>query len=265
MIAPARAGVILTVLLGTSCGGSLMNLPAGPGEPAADASEAIAAATEACRSVMSIAAEAAVAGSVGGRRVRARLHLGLAQPDSARLEAVAPFGQPLFIFVARDGEASLLLTRENRILRNAPPEAVLEAIAGLPLDPAALQTTLTGCVGQPAEQQGRRLADDWRVVPDGLRLVYLRRQGREAPWRLVAAVHPRAQPEWRVGYEVFENGFPHRLRFTSADRQRFDLRLDLSQVEINVQLSAEAFEIRVPPTAEPMTLEELRENGPLGE
>jgi outer membrane lipoprotein-sorting protein len=242
-----------------------MNLPEGPGEPASDGGEAVAAATAACRAVSALAAEVSVSGMVGGRRVRGRLHIGLAAPDSVRLEAVAPFGQPLFILVARDGEATLLLTRENRVLNDEDPEAVLEAIAGVPLDPAALRRALTGCVARPAEDQARSLDGDWRVVPDGAGLVYLRRDGRQGPWRVVAALHRQSQPEWRVTYEDFEDGFARRIRFVSADRRRFDLRLDLSQMDTGVQLGAEAFEIRIPAGAEPITLQELEASRALGE
>jgi hypothetical protein len=95
--------------------------------------------------------------------------------------------------------------------------------------------------------------------------VYLRRDGREGPWRVVAALHRRSQPEWRVTYENFEDGFARRTRFVSADRRRFDLRLDLSQMDTRVQLGAEAFEIRIPAGAEPITLQELEASGALGE
>lgn len=261
-----RAGVVATALLTASCAGPLMKLPEGPGEPATDAAAAMAAATSSCRAVSSMVAEVSVRGSLGGRRVRGRLHLGLAPPASARLEAVAPFGQPLFVFVAFNGRSTLLLTRENRVLEHDAPESVLEAIAGVPLDPLALRTALTGCVVAPAIERATRLGEDWRVVPDGARLVYLRRQGRQGPWRLVAAVYRESRrPEWRAAYDEFQGGLARRIHLASSDRNRFDLRLDLSQVDLNVALGADAFQVRIPPTAEPISLDELRRSGPLAE
>lgn len=62
------------------------------------------------------------------------------------LQGVAPFGGPVFILAARAGSASLLLTRENRIIRNAPPEEILGALTGVALDPADLLAVFTGCV-----------------------------------------------------------------------------------------------------------------------
>ena len=65
--------------------------------------------------------------------MRGRLLAGLAAPASARLEAVAPFGPPVFIFVARDDEATLLLPRDRRVLEHGRPTAVLDAVAGVPM------------------------------------------------------------------------------------------------------------------------------------
>ena len=100
-------------------------------------------------------AEIAVSGSAGGRRVRGRLLAGVAAPASARLEAMAPFGPPLFIFVANNDDATLLLPRDDRVLEHGRPDAVLEAVAGVPLDAADLHATLTGCAPAGAPSQGR--------------------------------------------------------------------------------------------------------------
>src|SRR5207247_11119018 len=137
--------LVLAALISASCSARLLKLPSGAGTPAPDAAGALAEATAACRTVSTITAEMAVSGSVGGRRLRARLLAGLASPASARLEAVAPFGPPLFFFVARGGDATLYLPRDDRVLEHGRPAAVLEAIAGVPLDAADLRVTLIGC------------------------------------------------------------------------------------------------------------------------
>lgn len=258
------AAVGLAALLSASCGAALMRLPAGPGGPAPDAGAAVAEATRACRAVASITAEVAVSGSVGGRRTRGRLHVGLATPASARLEAVAPFGQPLFILVSRGGDATLLLTRENRVLPHGRPDAVLEAVTGVPLDAADLRTVLTGCAAVPDAIAGRQLGDLWRVVSHGERLLYVRRDSSQAAWQLVAVVmRESVHPEWRAEYRDFRDGLPRSIRLTSRESERFDLRLSLSQVDVNVPLGPEVFEVRVPPTAAEITLDELRDSGPL--
>jgi len=115
-----------------------MKLPS-PGAPAPDAHEAAAEAMTACRGVQTMSAEIGASGSVGGNGLRGRLLVGVAAPASARIEAVAPFGQPIFIFVARgpgNDAATLLLPRDNRVLEHAAPGAVLRAITGMSLDAA---------------------------------------------------------------------------------------------------------------------------------
>ena len=43
-----------------------------------------------------------------------------------------------------------------------------------------------------------------------------------------------------------------------------DLTIRLSQVEVNEPIDPAAFSVEVPPTATPITLEDLRKAGPLG-
>jgi hypothetical protein len=153
-----RAGVLAAALAAVSCGAPLMKLPAGPGQPAADARDALIEATAACRAVAVMTAEAGVSGSAGGRRLRARLVLGLQSPASARLEAVGPFARLLFTFVAQGDEATLVLNQDNRVLERGRPEAVLEALTGVPIGPAMLREALTGCSSTGADAgRGRAL------------------------------------------------------------------------------------------------------------
>jgi hypothetical protein len=272
--------VVLAAVAASSCAASLIRLPAGPGAPAPDAREALAEATRACHAVSSMTADASVSGSAGGRRLRARLSLGVQSPASARLEAVGPFARPVFTLAARGEAATLLLHDDNRIIDGAPPQAVLEALTGVPLDAAGLRDALTGCLspGTPpggpgpsnvegpglSKVEGRQVGEDWRVLQDGSHSIYLNRNPRTAPWRLVAAVHrPGDASEWRAEYRDFVDGLPRTVRLVSSDRNRFNLRLDLRDVELNPRLPAEAFEVKVPPSAQPITLDELRRAGPL--
>ena len=230
----------------------------------------VADATRACRAVSTLTAEIAVSGSVGGRRLRARLLAGVAAPSSVRLEAVAPFGSPFFMFVARNGEATLLLPRDNRVLERGDPKDALEAVAGVPLDAAELRQTLTGCASGSDLRQATRIGADWRVVPDGTSDLYVHREMPGGTWRVVAALHREpGGPGWRAEFRDFPtgpaaDGVPRTVRLTSGDPKRFDLRLALSQVEINATLDADVFRVQVPASARPIGLRELRESGPLG-
>ena len=270
-VVPRSIVVRIVVLVAASwcisCAPPLIKLPSGNGTPAADGADVIRTATLACRAVSTLTAEIAVSGSIGGQRLRARMLAGVAAPASARLEAVAPFGPPLFIFVARDNDATLLLG-DDRVLEHGRPDALLEAVAGVPLDAAELRVTMTGCAAVPEAARARQLGDQWRIVPDGSSDLYLHRESATAPWRIVAAQH-RAPAAWRAEYREFQigspsDGLPRAIRLTSADSKRFDVRLDLSQTEINTALGADVFRIERPSTVRPITLQELKESGPLG-
>ncbi len=271
--APSRGSgqtlVALVAALSISCAAPLMKLPSGPGAPAPDAAGLLAQATSVCRGVRTITAEIAVSGSVGGRSTRGRLSAGLAAPASARLEAFSPFGQPLFIFAATGSDATLLLPHDARALEHGAPDAVLEAIAGVPLGAEELRATLTACPTGVADATGaRRLGEAWRAVPVGAGdEVYLHRDGASARWRLVAAVRHAAGlgRGWRAEYRDFQSELPRTIRVTSesAGPSGFDLRLALSQVETNVPLDTDVFRIQIPTSATAITLDELKQAGPL--
>ena len=254
----------LAALTAVSCGAALAKLPTGPGAPAPDAADALAAATKSCRAVSSMTADASVSGSAGGRRLRARLNLGLQSPASARLEAIGPFARPLFILVARGDTATLLLNEDNRILEGGRPGAVLESITGVPLEAGDLRDALTGCASASAPSEGQQFGDQWRLLRDSSRSIYLNRTAATAPWQLAAVVYQGATtPEWRTEYRDFVDGLPRTIRFISSNPDRFNLRLELRDIELNPPLGPEAFQLKIPPTATPITLEELRRAGPL--
>src|SRR5262249_39644962 len=184
-------------------------------------------------------------------------------PASARLEAVAPSGQPVFIFVARADEATLLLPRDERVLEHGKPDAVLEAVTGLALDATDLRRALTGCPVAPDAATGRAPSENWRPVTGGPDTTYLRRDARSGPWYVAAIVHrPAGRPEWRAEYRDTQNGLPRAVRLVSSDPARFDLRLTLSQLDINTSLDDDVFRVQVPRTAKPITIDELRNARP---
>ena len=258
----ARALACLLALAATSCGAPLLKLPAGPGVPATDAAGLLDAATSTCRRVSTLTAEILVSGSVHDSRVRGRLLAGLAAPASLYMEAPAPFGAPLFVLGARGDDATLVLPRDKRVLSHGRPDDVIEAIAGVPLGPSDLRDTLTGCPTGAAPDVGeaRALGANWRVVGTAPAL-YLRREGRD-PWRLVSVVHPGADG-WRVDYTNFLSDLPRHIHLVSTTRGRFDLRMELSQVEMNVTLEPSTFDVKVPADMRPMTIDELRSGEPL--
>jgi hypothetical protein len=106
--------------------------------------------------------------------------------------------------------------------------------------------------------------NDWAAVDTGDTVTYLRRvDGR---WRVGGSVREGLT----LTYETFANGLPGSIAIRSRRRATdtallADIRLRVSQLEINVPVEAKAFELDVPADAEPLSIEELRRSGPLGE
>jgi hypothetical protein len=257
-------GLLLCVAIGAAaCAPRLTKLPSGPGTPALDFAQALLSATDACRRVQSLTAEIAVTGSINGQRARVHLVGGFA-PNAGRIEAVAPFGAPLFIFVASGTDGTLFFPRDDRVVEHGRPAELLEAVAGVPLAAADLLRTMTGCAMPEPLGGAQALGDNWRMAAgDGGAKIFLHRESAAAPWQLVTVFNPGQGPQWswRADYDAFQNGLPTVVRFVSADRNRFNIQLTLSQVETNIPLGPEAFRVDVPGEAERISIDELRRSG----
>lgn len=207
-------------------------------------------------------AELRLSGRAGGRRLRGRVLVGISAPASLRLEGIAPFGSPIFILAADPQQTTLLLPRDNRVLTGEPPDAVLEALAGIKLGPSDLLALLTACVTQntrpiAGRDYGRMAAID---LQDGT--LWLRK--RESTWRVWAG----ARNGLTVEYDTVAGLYPPRVRIRTDRAGKdsgTDILLGLSQVETNVALGPDAFTVTVPVGAVPLRLDELRDTGPLGE
>jgi hypothetical protein len=212
----------------------------------------------ACGGVRTLTAELGLSGRAGGQGLRGRVVAGFERPDSMRLEGVAPFGAPVFILAARGGQATLLLPRDNRVVRNAPGEQILGALTGVALAPADLQAILTGCVAaQPRPTAGRLHQNGWASIDlDGGATLFLARE--QNAWTLRAA----RRAGWQLEYPAWQGMFPQTVRLRSDDNT-VDMSAALSQVETNVDIVAAAFTVDVPGTARDLTVEELRQSGPL--
>lgn len=259
--AAVRLGVVVcATLVAAGCAPRLLSLPTDPGNPLPDFIQVHREVTRACAGVRTLTAELSLAGRAGAQRVRGRAIVGFERPDAMRLEGVAPFGPPAFILAARAAEATLLLPRDNRVLRGARADDILRAITGVGLAPADLQAVLTGCVSAtPGATGGRVHENGWAsvdLVEGGV--LYLRRTADA--WQVRAA----RRAGWQVEYPAWQGPFPSvvRLRSTEAGLE-VDVTATVSQIEANLPVNPAAFTVDAPADARELTLAELQNAGPL--
>ena len=176
---------------------------------------------------------------------------------------MARSGCRYFVLTANAAGAALLLTQEERVVRDRSADQILGALTGVTMSPDDLQAVLTGCVvPSPRPVAGRLHAGGWASIDlDGGATLYLRRSGDS--WRLRAA----RRGDWLVEYPEWSpaSPFPARVWLQSAAPVAVDLIASMSQVETNTDLDEAAFAVVIPQNARPLTLEELRESGPLRE
>lgn len=254
--------VVLLVAL-AACAPKRIEVQTGAGTPVKDwSAQAFERATARCRDVRTLRGEIRVSGRAGRQRLRGTLVFGLEQPDGIRVEGIAPFGAPMFILAGRGMSATLLLPRDNRVLTGVAASDVLDALAGIRLDPASLGAVLSGCLVVDARPSDpRAYAGGWTsvtVAPDAT--AWLRTQGGEA--RLAAG----SLRDLVVAYADFDAGLPRTVRLQSpaGTANGVNLTLALARISTNVSINPAAWTVVVPHDAVPLTLDELRQSGPLG-
>lgn len=205
-----------------------------------------------------------LSGRAGTTKLRGRVDAGFEAPGRVRLEGIAPFGKPVFILVADGARGTLVLPRDDRVLTDAPPDQIIDALAGVPLGGDELRTIVSGCGFAPgaSPSDGRRFANGWIAGAAGDRTIYLRSVA--TAWQIAAAT----RGPLTVTYADYASGRPTtvRIRAESNGQTTADVTLRLSEIEANTTLDPRTFDIRpdLPARSVPMTLEELRRAGPLG-
>jgi outer membrane biogenesis lipoprotein LolB len=256
----SRLFAALATALGlTACAARAPARPAGSPRPDPAAVEAFTSATAACRGFRSMTGELSLSGRASGERIRGRVIAGLESGGSVRLEGVAPFGPPVFILAGTAERATLLLPREQRVLRDTPVSSVLERLTGLALSADDLRLMVSGCLVDAATpSNGQQWPGGWQAVtlaPD--RVAYLRvQQGR--PVVVAADYGP-----WHVDYAEHLSGYPRVVRVRRSGDATTDVTARVGELEVNTPINPLAFTLEVPSEAEPMTLDELRSVAPL--
>ena len=259
----AAACVIVTVgsLILTACAPKRIALPSDPGAPLSDFAQIHEQASAQCRDARTVTAELALSGRAGDQKLRGRVVFGFERPNSMRLEGVAPFGAPAFILVASNNQATLLLPRDERVVRGAAPESVLGALTGVTLSPADLGALVTGCVvAAPRAIAGHLHKNGWASIElEGGALLFLQRE--QETWRVRAA----RRGDWDIEYPTWQGRFPSSVRLRSTAQTPVDVTAGISQLEVNVDVPESAFTLTIPSGVRPLSIDELRANGPLSD
>jgi hypothetical protein len=243
-----------------ACAGRLLVRPSGPGVPAPNGAAHWNAVVDACRNVRTYRARLGLSGTVANRRIPgfASAVLGLAVTAAGEIGLEARVsGQPVFTMAGTSDHARLLLVDDQRIV-DAPADAIVDALIGVPIGPARLLAILAGCVStSDAMDEAVRYGDLLRVV-SGDATVFL--EERDGVWRAQAG----DAPGLRVDYQAMESGRPRRiaLRSVSGAEPSVSIVLRVDEAEINRPLPPSVFTVRVPDTATPMSIDELRASGP---
>jgi hypothetical protein len=251
------------VSLGAACGGAIppVRLPPEATEPAPDAVAAWEQATTLCRSAASYSAEIHLSGRVGETGRKGTLRGALSAANEIYLALSEPIGPPGFVLSGRGDRATLVVPRDKRVLV-APAADIIEALTGMRLEPRELMAVLTGCVvpGGSAGSGGR--AGDERAVTVGASRVWMQRV--HAGWRVTAG----ARPGLSMVYRTYGPSAPTEIGIASSGDAAvpFEFQVRVEQVVFDSpQVSAATFTPHPPAGATPLSLEELRRIGPLGE
>ena len=246
-----RAAVLLVALLSAACAPAFTP-PVGPGVPAPDAAAAWAQATASCRGAKTYSAMLHF-GAVG-----ANVQTTVTDDGRVRLGAIVA-GRPRFTLAGVRNEATLLLHDDRRVVR-APAAAIVEQLIGTAIGPEDWLAFVSGCVTRSHDiKEAERVGKHLRITTaEGT--VYLRQQG--GAWQ----VHGGEVLGLIVDYEFRNSTFPTLLRARSAPGASVETKLTLeaAQFRVNDTVPDELFAPpRAAATASPMTLDELRDTGPL--
>jgi hypothetical protein len=247
----------------------VFHFPEGPASPIPAPDVRFVQATAACRQVRTLTAEIHVSGMAGRNKVRGRVLAGFERPDRVRLEAVAPFGAPVFILAAGPAHAVLWLPRDRHVARTDDVAPLVDALIGLPWQAADLLALASGCVvAEPDMLEGHQFRDGSVLVTLRGDVEAIVRAIDGAPRLLAARPLSRESHEaaWTRHYAAFAGSFPATVHLGRQDGSSpaVVLTLQLSQIETNVTIDPAAFDVNVPPDAVPLSLDELRRMRPIG-
>jgi hypothetical protein len=233
--------------------------PAGPGDPAPDAAAAWNDATAACRNVRTYSAIVTLSGNLRGARVPSiTVVTALTADGDAHLQAHAS-GRQIFLLAGRADRASLWLREEHRVV-SAPLEDIVRNLADLALGGDDLLAILTGCAVRTFDVVEARRFGTLLAVETAAGRVFVEQV--EGAWRARGAVVNGLIVDYRSRQGPMPTDVVVGTGAQGADRVTFRFRPE--QVALDDTLPPQLFTLPDgASSAAPMTLQELRESGPL--
>lgn len=272
--ARVHAVIALTATLCSACTGSIARLPTDRVGRPRSTGVPFTEAAGGCFARLRVAGRVDVAGAVGGRSVRAQLRFAVMMAAAARLESVEGTSRRPFVLSVQDEDATLFLPAQNLVLAHERASSVLDAAFGLPIEAATLERLLacpTGGSGSggPAEDLGDGWARQHWSGRDGALVIYLRQDRPASAWRLVAILgRAPSGAGWRADYADLRNGSWRKVRLMSVDPtgvvgRQYDISLTISDLELSPVIGRASLAATFPPSAERVTVGELRRSGSL--
>jgi hypothetical protein len=242
----------------SACAPALFVPPVGPGDPAPDAAAAWAEATRACRGVDSYKGSLRVSGRIGGERLPTAIGIATgATATGIRLEGHAA-GRSIFTLAGTSDQATLYLDDGHRTATGRP-EDLTDALMGVKLGPGRWLALLTGCVATPPDfVAGARYGANLAVTTPSGRVFLSLANGA---WHTAHGTFDGLV----VTYRRFASSLPAEWQLSSeAGRDpSVDLSVSVDDVTAGSPIAPLVFTVTQPPDATPMTLDELRQSGPL--
>jgi hypothetical protein len=241
-----------------SCAAHRFVMPSGRGEPAPDAAANWDEATRDCRSVRAMSATLVVGGKAGSSIPDLDVFTGATADGGIYLEA--RYSQSaLFTFGGTAERATLVLQADNRFIIDRA-DRILDALASVAIGPDRWLALLSGCATTtPAMQSAERFGKQVVVTTGGGRVVL---ESRDSRWRTVGA----AFDHLTVRYDQWLPSAPAHWVLASAPGVSPDVALDVRVRDPHINdpaIDPARFAPPLPAGATVMTLDELRESGPL--
>jgi outer membrane lipoprotein-sorting protein len=179
---------------------------------------------------------------------RYELHVSVKRPDSIRIEALTPVGDPAAVMVAKDGKFSLLDLRAGVFYRGPATPKNLSRLVPVPFRPEELVAALTGAIPELAGAQ----ATDSKRTAEGTQLTFVKDGitqqvvlGNDLRVLQVQRTDENGKPLWAMKLDQPDNSVPT-LVHLDAPEAKTQVTLRLRNVTTGEEPPASAFQLAVP-------------------